>query len=324
VAPELVCEVEFVEWTSDGILRAPSYKGLRDDKPATAVTRELKFTNLDKVLYPATGFTKGDLIDYYVAIADVLLPHLEGRALTLKRYPDGVEGKFFYEKNAPSHRPDWVPTQNVAGIDYVVVDSPDVLAWLGNLADLELHTPMARATAPDAPTMVAFDLDPGAPAAIRECCEIALLLNGMFEGLGMRSFAKTSGSKGLQVYLPVNDPGVTTAQAKDFARSVAQVFAAEMPERVVAQQRKTLREGKVLIDWSQNDAFKTTVTVYSPRARDRPTVSTPVTWDEVADAAEGAPLSFEVGDVRRRVAEQGDLFAEVLSLVQALPAAVGA
>ena len=336
VRPQLVAEVEFVEWTRDGVLRAPSYKGLRDDKPAELVIREpgakpktvraeiegheLTLSNLDKVLYPETGFTKRDLIDYYVTIAPVLLPHLEGRPLTLKRYPNGVDGDFFYEKNAPSHRPDWVQTATVEGITYVVVDGVATLAWLGNLADLELHTPMARAADADRPTMVAFDLDPGPPAGLTECCRIALVLNGMFEHLGLRSCPKTSGSKGMQVYLPLNAPGVTASDTKSFAKAVAELLEAEAPDLAVSRQTKTLRKGKVLVDWSQNDEHKTTVTVYSPRARDTPTVSTPVTWDEVRAGAEGQELAFTTDQVLARVRESGDLFADVLSVVQELPA----
>jgi bifunctional non-homologous end joining protein LigD len=343
--PELVCEVEFIEWTREGVLRAPSYKGLRDDKPAGVVVaeelaknavrahvdgRELRLTNLDKPLWPS-GHTKGDLIRYYVELAPVLLPHLEGRPLTLKRYPNGVREQFFYEKQAPKHRPDWVATAPIRHgdekvINYVLVDQVATLAWLGNLADLELHTPMHR-IAPRGrgvgpPTMVAFDLDPGEPAGLLECLQVAVLLEGMFEHLGLRSFAKTSGSKGLQVYLPLNDPDATEAQAKGFAKAVAELLEGEAADLVVARQTKALRAGKVLVDWSQNDEDKTTVSVYSPRARDRPTVSTPVSWDEVRaalDAGAADRLVFDIDDVRARVRDQGDLFGEVLTLTQRLP-----
>jgi bifunctional non-homologous end joining protein LigD len=339
VEPRHVAEVEFREWTQGGQLRAPSYKGLRDDKPADLVVREdgapraevdgreIKLSNLDKVLYPRAGFTKRDVIEYYAAIAPVLVPHLAGRPLTLKRYPNGVEGDFFYEKQAPSHRPEWVHTERVAtkskSIDFVVVDDVATLVWLANLADLELHTSLSLARSIERPTMVAFDLDPGPPATIVECCRVALLLQGMFDGLGLQSFAKTSGSKGMQVYLPVN-ADVTYADTKPFAKTVAEVLEREEPGLVVSRQTKTLRKGKVLVDWSQNDEKKTTVSVYSLRARERPTVSTPVTWDEVRATAEsGDPeeLTFDAGAVRERVAEHGDLFAEVLTLVQALPRA---
>ncbi len=332
VEPRLVAEVEFREWTQGGQLRAPSYKGLRDDKPADLVLaedgpkptarvggRELKLSNLDKVLYPEAGFAKRDVIDYYARIAPVLLGHLAGRPLTLKRYPNGVDAPFFYEKNAPSHRPDWVTTAVAGDIEYVVVDSEATLAWLANLADLELHTPLARMPDPSTPTMIAFDLDPGAPATVVECGQVALLLQGMFDGLGLQCFPKTSGSKGMQVYLPLNSPGVTFAQTKAFSRAVAELLAKEMGDLVVAQQAKAKREGRVLVDWMQNDVNKTTVSVYSLRARSRPTVSTPLTWDEVRAARTVEDLTFETADVLARVAEHGDLFAPVESLVQALP-----
>jgi bifunctional non-homologous end joining protein LigD len=341
VAPRFVAEVEFREWTQGGQLRAPSYKGLRDDKAPELVVqeekagaralvegRELRLSNLDKVLYPRAGFTKRDVIAYYHDVAPVLLPHLEGRPLTLKRYPNGVEADFFYEKNAPSHRPEWVHTERVQlgskAIDFVIADDLATLVWLANLADLELHTSLARAHAIERPTAMAFDLDPGAPATVVECCRVGLLLRGMFSGLGLESFAKTSGSKGLQVYVPLNDGVTTYAATKAFSRTVAELLAGEEPQLVVARQTKALRKGKVLVDWSQNDEHKTTVNVYSLRARERPTVSTPVTWEEVAAcAASGDPedLVFDAGDVRARVAEHGDLFAPVVSLVQHLPGA---
>jgi bifunctional non-homologous end joining protein LigD len=344
VEPRLVAEVEFREWTEGGQLRAPSYKGLRDDKDAELVVREeesatqlvvreeanavvaevggreVKLSNLDKVLYPEVGFAKRDVIEYFARIAPTVLPHLEGRALTLKRYPNGVDAAYFYEKNAPSHRPDWVTTARVGGIDYVVVDDEATLVWLANLADLELHTSLALASDPERPTLVAFDLDPGEPATIVECCRVALLLRGMFEGLGLQSFAKTSGSKGMQVYVPINGDA-TFAQTKSFSKAVAELLAREEPGLVVARQTKSARKGKVLVDWSQNDRIKTTVNAYSLRARPRPTVSTPVTWDEVRATRTVEDLTFTSADVLDRVAEHGDLFAPVLSLVQRLPGA---
>jgi bifunctional non-homologous end joining protein LigD len=331
--PELVAEVEFREWTDGGQLRAPSYKGLRDDKPAELVVREeanavvaevggrqVKLSNLDKVLYPEAGFAKRDVIDYHARIAPIILPHLEGRALTLKRYPNGVDAQFFYEKNAPSHRPEWVTTARVGSIDYVVVDQEATLVWLANLADLELHTSLALADEPQRPTLVAFDLDPGPPATVVECCRVAELLRGMFEGLGLECFAKTSGSKGMQVYLPLNSEA-TFAQTKGFSKAVAELLAREEPELVVARQTKSARAGKVLVDWGQNDVNKTTVSVYSLRAMARPTVSTPVTWDEVRATRVPEDLTFEARDVLRRADEHGDLFAPVLTLVQRLPGA---
>jgi bifunctional non-homologous end joining protein LigD len=349
VEPRYVAEVEFREWTQGGQLRAPSYKGLRDDKapeevvaeggPAVVIVeektkatasvegREIKVSNLDKVLYPAVGFTKRDVIDFYAAIAPVLLPHLEGRPLTLKRYPNGVDAGHFYEKNAPSHRPEWVRTEPI-GLDrktirFVVCDDLPTLVWLANLADLELHTSLARAEDVERPTALAFDLDPGEPATIVECCRVGLLLEGMFRGLGLESFPKTSGSKGLQVYVPLNNADATYDTTKLFAKAVAELLEREEPGLVVSRQTKTLRRGKVLVDWSQNDEHKTTVNVYSLRARERPTVSTPLTWDEVREGARaGDPerLVFDAAAVRARVAEHGDLFAPVVSLVQQLPA----
>jgi bifunctional non-homologous end joining protein LigD len=288
---------------------------------------KIKLTNLDKVMYPATGFTKGQVIDYYTRIFPYVFPHLAERPLTLKRYPNGVDAGHFYEKNAPSHRPDWVHTERVPtgskAIDFVVVDDTATLVWLGNLADLELHTSLSRAPDIEHPTAMAFDLDPGAPATIVECCRVGVLLQAMFEGLGLQSFAKTSGSKGLQVYVPLNSPA-TYDDTKGFSKTVAELLEREEPSLVVSRQTKTLRKGKVLVDWSQNDEHKTTVNVYSLRARERPTVSTPVTWEEVAScAASGDPeeLVFDAFDVRERIAEDGDLFAPVVSLVQRLPAA---
>jgi bifunctional non-homologous end joining protein LigD len=290
--------------------------------------RMLSLSNLDKVFYPRTGFTKGHVIDYYTRIAPVLLPHLRGRHLTLKRYPNGVEGAFFYEKQCPSHRPEWVRTAGVWSrhngreIDYCLVDDLATIVWLANLADLEMHTSLARAEDIERPTALAFDLDPGEPATIVECCRVGLLLEGMFRGLGLQSFPKTSGSKGLQVYVPLHSD-VTYDVTKPFAKAVAELLEREEPGLVVSRQTKTLRRGKVLVDWSQNDEHKTTVNVYSLRARDRPTVSTPLTWDEVREGAEsGDPerLVFDADAVRERVAEHGDLFGPVVSLVQQLPA----
>ncbi len=341
--PTISCEVEFVEWTSAGRLRAPSYKGLvagsgpvmgtaarvgKSSEKAVEVVvdgRAVRVSNPDKVLYPETGFTKSDLVDYYTSIAPTLLPHLEGRMLTLKRYPNGVEGDHFYEKQCPKHRPEWVTSVRVSlerkNIDFCTVGDTATLVWLANLADLELHTSLAPAARPDRPTMMVFDLDPGAPATIVECCEVGLWLAGMFEGLGLQSFPKTSGSKGLQVYVPLNSDA-TYEDTKPFAKTVAELLEAEAPDKVVSRQRKDLRGGKILVDWSQNDQHKTTVNVYSPRAKDRPTASAPVTWDEVRtchEAGDAALLSFTTDDVLRRVASEGDLFAGVLSLSQRLP-----
>jgi bifunctional non-homologous end joining protein LigD len=297
-------------------------------KASTTVDdHELKLTNLGKLLYPGeAGFSKRDVIDFYAAVAPTMIAHLQGRALTVKRWPDGVEGKAFYQKQAPAHRPEWVPTVTLPSekkpIDYLLAEERATLVWLANLAALELHTPLARAEAPERPTTLVFDLDPGEPATVIECCRVALALNGMFENLGLRSFAKTSGKKGLQLYLPLNTPEVSFAQTKPFAKAVAELLEQADPELVVSRMTKARRTGKVLIDWSQNDSRKTTVCVYSLRAAERPTVSTPVEWEEVQaalDSGDPAALSFQGPQVLERIQERGDLFAPVLSLVQALP-----
>jgi bifunctional non-homologous end joining protein LigD len=379
VEPRLVADVEFRAWTNDAVMRAPSFKGLREDKsprevrieitpapaPAPAgegegggegegngdggpppaepntpealfeeverlpegalavVTegRRLRITNWDKVLYPHTGFTKGDLVAFYARIAPVLLPHLHDRPLTLKRYPNGVDQPYFYEKQSPSHRPEWVQTARIGDINYTLAQDRPTLIWLANLADVELHTSLSLAQRPGQPTMMVFDLDPGPPAGIVECCEVGLVLHGLFEQLGLESVAKTSGSKGLQVYVPLGtrtDYGAT----KPFAKRVAEVLEQRIPDRVVSRMTKKLRPGKVLVDWSQNDEHKTTASVYSLRARDRPTVSTPVTWEEVSACHERRDerrLTFEADEALRRAREQGDLFAPALSVKQSLP-----
>jgi bifunctional non-homologous end joining protein LigD len=292
--------------------------------------RKLELSNLDKVMYPVTGFTKGQVIDYYTRVSDAMLPHLHDRALTLKRYPNGVEGQFFYEKNCPTHRPEWVRTvavwsrQNSDHIDYCVVDDRPTLVWLAQLACLEMHTSMAFAVDPPHPRTMVFDLDPGEGTSIVECAQVGLWLREIFDHFELRSFPKTSGSKGMQVYVPLNVDGVeyTNGGTKDFSRACAELLEKQHPKEVVSSMSKELRRGKVFVDWSQNDEHKTTVSVYSLRAKDRPTVSTPITWDEV-DAALGAGdpdmLSFDSADVIERVAERGDLFAPVATLTQELP-----
>jgi bifunctional non-homologous end joining protein LigD len=289
--------------------------------------RTVDVSNLDKVFYPKTGFTKGQVIDYYINISPYLLPHLKGRPVTLKRYPNGVEGFFFYEKQIPASHPEWVKTTNVkrkdgSEINYCVFDSLPVLVWAANLADLELHTFLHRAPAIEIPTMVAFDLDPGSSADIVLCCKVGLWLKALFSKLKLECFAKTSGSKGLQVFVPLNS-GATYYKTKEFAHAVAETLEREFPETVVSKMQKNLRAGKVLVDWSQNDPHKTTVCVYSLRAKEHPTVSTPVTWDEVATTLKkknAKLLTFEVGDVLKRVKKYGDLFTPVLKLKQKLPA----
>src|SRR6202140_5046930 len=278
--------------------------------------RQIKLSNLEKVLYPKAGFTKGQVIDYYVRIAPVLWPHLAGRPLTLKRYPNGVEGMHFYEKNCPSYRPEWMKTAKVWSegnnrfMDYCVVADLATLVWLANLADLELHTSLSCAPEMQRPTVIAFDLDPGAPASMVQCCQVGLWIRAIFEQFGLQSFAKTSGSKGLQVYVPLNT-AVTYEKTKPFAKAIARLLEERHPGQVVSDMKKALRVNKVFVDWSQNDDYKTTVSVYSLRAKDQPTVSTPVTWREVEDCLarrDPALLVFTADEVLKRVEKSGDLF----------------
>ncbi|HYN91478.1 MAG TPA: non-homologous end-joining DNA ligase [Thermoleophilaceae bacterium] len=285
--------------------------------------RRLSLSNLDKVMYPKTGFTKGEVIDFYTRVSPVLLPHLRDRPLTLKRYPNGVEGKYFYEKQCPSHRPEWVRSEAVAlsskSIDFCICDDLPTLVWLANLADLELHPSLSKVPAVERPTIMAFDLDPGPPAGLAECCEVALILRDALARVGLESFAKTSGSKGIQVYVPLNVDDVDYDHGtKPLSQALARHLEAEHPKLVVSSQKKELRKDKVLIDWSQNDEHKTTVSVYSLRARERPTVSTPLDWDEI-EAGDPDALVFEAADLLERVEERGDLFAPVLELKQPLP-----
>jgi bifunctional non-homologous end joining protein LigD len=369
VDPQLVCEVEFSEWTQAGTLRQPSYKGLRDDKAAVDVVREravepepqpatraestptdiraliadgrrvrdgieielegrtLKITNADKVLYPASGFTKTDVIAYYAGVAPALLPHLHDRPLTLKRYPQGVDRDYFYEKRSPKHRPEWVETVDVTSgrqgvIPFTLCQDLPTLVWLANLADIELHPSLSLAGEPSRPTTLVFDLDPGPPAGIVECCVVALELNEMFAQLGLAAFPKTSGSKGLQVYVPLNVPDASYERTKPLAHAIASLFEERRPDLVVSDMAKVKRTGKVLIDWSQNDDHKTTVCVYSLRATEPPGVSTPLDWSEVSACAESANptlLSFGPEQLLTRVAARGDLFAKIVSMQQQLP-----
>jgi bifunctional non-homologous end joining protein LigD len=278
--------------------------------------RRLSLSNLDKVMYPAVGFTKGQVIDYYTRVAPAVLPHLRDRPLTLKRYPNGVEGQYFYEKRCPSHAPEWVRRETVGKIEYCVCDDLPTLVWLANLADIELHPSLSLVDDEDRPTVMAFDLDPGPPAGLAECCEVAFLLRDALGQIGLECFAKTSGSKGIQVYVPLNTDVDYDHGTKALSHALARHLEAEHPKLIVSQQRKELRRGKVLIDWSQNDEKKTTVCVYSLRARERPTVSTPLRWDELDDPN---ALVFEAADVLERVEQHGDLFAPVVELRQELP-----
>ena len=281
----------------------------------------LSLSNLDKVLYPAVGFTKGQVIDYYTRIAPAVLPHLRDRPLTLKRYPNGVEGGHFYEKQAPSHRPEWVRAEPIElrskTIHFVVCDDLPTLVWLANLADLELHPSLSLVEDINRPTVMAFDLDPGPGTGLPECCEVAFLLRDALDQLGLECFAKTSGSKGIQVYVPLNNEEVDYDHGtKRLSHALARHLEAQHPQLIVSQQKKELRRGKVLIDWSQNDEHKTTVGVYSLRARERPTVSTPLAWEELEQPE---ALVFEAADVLERVEREGDLFAPVAELRQELP-----
>jgi bifunctional non-homologous end joining protein LigD len=289
--------------------------------------RHLKLSNLDKVLYSAAGFTKGQVIDYYVRIAPVLLPHLHGRPLTMKRYPNGVDGMHFYEKNCPEHRPEWVQVApvwsegNAKWMNYCLAQDLPTLVWAANLADLELHTSLSLGKDILRPTFLAFDLDPGPPANIVQCCQVGLWIREIFAHLKVQCFAKTSGSKGLQLYVPLNT-AVSYEQTKPFAHEIARLLERRHPELVVSDMKKALRTGKVLVDWSQNDDHKTTICVYSLRARERPTISTPVKWQEVESCLrkqDAKLLVFESKEVLVRVKKHGDLFEPVLKLKQKLP-----
>jgi bifunctional non-homologous end joining protein LigD len=290
--------------------------------------RHLKLSNFDKVLYPDAGFTKGQVIDYFVRIAPALLPHLRGRPLTMKRYPNGVSGPFFYEKNCPEHRPEWVQTARVWSsgndrwMEYCMAEDLPTLVWAANLADLELHTSLSLGKDILRPTFLVFDLDPGAPANIVQCCQVGIWVRDIFERLGLKCFAKTSGSKGLQIYVPLNT-AVTYDQTKPFAHGVARLLERQHPQLVVSDMKKALRPGKVLVDWSQNDDHKTTICVYSLRAKERPTVSTPVKWNEVENClkkGDAKLLVFESDQVLERAKKFGDLFEPVLKLKQKMPA----
>ncbi len=290
-------------------------------------SKHLKVTDLDKVLYPAAGFTKGQLIDYYARIAPVLLPHLKGRPLTLKRYPGGVNEQFFFEKNATKYRPDLVKTApiwsegNNRDVNYILANDLPTLIWVANLAAIELHPSLSLAKKIESPTILAFDLDPGPPADIVQCCQVGMWLREIFEHFGLQSFPKTSGSKGLQIYVPLNTPASYDV-TKPFAHALARLLEHDHKELVVSDMKKQLRVGKVFVDWSQNDQHKTTISVYSLRARERPTVSTPVTWEEVEETLkkkDAKRLVFESDAVLKRVDKMGDLFAPVQTLKQKLP-----
>jgi bifunctional non-homologous end joining protein LigD len=293
--------------------------------------RKLKLTNLDKVLYPATGVTKGQVIDFAVRIAPALLPHLAERALTMKRYPEGVDHEYFFEKNAPMHRPDWVKTTpiwsegNHRTVHYILANDLPTLVWIANLASIELHPSLSLATDIATPTMIVFDLDPGPPANIIQCAQVGLWVRDIFNHFGLQSFPKTSGSKGMQIYIPLNTK-ISYEQTKSFAHAIARLLEHEHPDLVVSDMKKAVRTNKVFVDWSQNDAHKTTISVYSLRAREHPTVSTPITWEEVEQALkkkDANRLVFEAKDVLARVKKMGDLFGPVQKLKQKLPDLAG-
>jgi bifunctional non-homologous end joining protein LigD len=289
--------------------------------------RHLSLTNLDKVLYPAAGFTKGEVINYYARIAPVLVPHLKGRPLTLKRYPEGVDKEYFFEKNATKHRPEWVKTApiwsegNHRNINYILAEDLATIVWVANLAAIELHPSLSLARKIESPTVIAFDLDPGPPANVVQCCQVGLWLRDIFDHFGLQSFPKTSGSKGLQVYVPLNRL-TSYDTTKPFAHALARLLEHDHEDLVVSDMKKELRVGKVFVDWSQNDEHKTTISVYSLRAREHPTVSTPVKWEEVERALkkkDASLLVFEADQVLKRVEQMGDLYAPVLTLQQQLP-----
>src|SRR3954454_17162903 len=289
--------------------------------------RKLQVSNLDKVLYPKAGFTKAHVIDYYIRIAPVLLPHLKDRPLTMKRYPNGVQGEFFYEKNCPVHRPKWVQTAKVWSdgnqriMHYCLANDLPTLVWAANLADLELHTSLSRKNKVDRPTMMVFDLDPGPPADIVQCCQVGIWLRDLLARMKLKSWAKTSGSKGLQVYVPLNTP-VTYDDTKTLSRALAQHLEREHSGQVTSNMSKALRKRKVFVDWSQNDEHKTTVCVYSLRAKEEPTVSTPVTWQQVENCLKKKKadlLRFRCEQTLPGVEKQGDLFEPVETLKQKLP-----
>jgi bifunctional non-homologous end joining protein LigD len=293
--------------------------------------RKLKLSNLDKVLYPAAGFTKGQVIDYVVRIAPVLVLHLAGRPLTMKRYPEGVDHEYFFEKNAPMHRPEWVKTtpiwseSNHRTVNYILANDLATLVWIANLASLELHPSLSLAAHIETPTMIVFDLDPGPPANIVQCAQVALWVRAIFDHFGLQTFPKTSGSKGMQIYIPLNTK-TTYEQTKSFAHAIARLLEQEHPELVVSDMKKAIRTNRVFVDWSQNDQHKTTIAVYSLRARERPSVSTPITWEEVEQTLkkrDAERLVFEATDVLKRVEKMGDLFAPLLTLKQKLPQLAG-
>jgi len=284
-------------------------------------------SNLEKDLYPSYGFTKAYVLDYYRRISTFILPHLKDRALTLKRYPDGVEKEFFFEKRCPSHRPSWVTTTQIPQDDgermtVCLVNDLNTLIWVENLASLELHVPLARADSPETPDSMVFDLDPGDQAGMLDCARVALILRGLLSQLRLACYVKTSGKKGLHVYVPLNRKETTFEETKKFSKAVAEVLHREYPDLVTAKMAKELRKRKVFINWSQNDASKTMVCVYSLRAQEKPIVSFPLAWEELDNlAGQGDPEKLEVihSEAVSRAEKKGDLFREVIVKKQKLP-----
>ncbi len=284
--------------------------------------RRLRLSNLDKVLYPQAGFTKAQVVDYYARIGEVMVPHLADRPVTLVRWPDGVDSQSFFEKRCPSHAPEWMHSAAVSDdLNQCVLDDLPSLVWAANMAALELHTPQARVSSPDRPDSMVFDLDPGPGTSVLDCCRVGLDLQGVLAELGLESVAKTSGSKGLHLAVPLHTE-VTDDDTKGFALALGQLLANREPEQVTVVMRKDLRKGKVFVDWSQNDRHKTTVCAYSLRGKPHPTVSAPVSWDEVSDtldAGDADALTFEAPEVLERVERLGDLYDANLELEQKLP-----
>jgi bifunctional non-homologous end joining protein LigD len=296
-------------------------------KVAEVAGKRLSLSNLEKDLYPSYGFTKAHVLEYYRRISAFILPHLKDRALTLKRYPDGVEKEYFFEKRCPSHHPSWVTTTEIPQKDgermtVCLVNDLNTLIWVENLASLELHVPLARADSPEKPDSMVFDLDPGDRAGILDCARVALILRDLLSRSRLASYVKTSGKKGLHVYVPLNRKETTFEETKQFSKAVAEVLHRNYPDLVTAKMAKDLRKRKVFINWSQNDSSKTMVCIYSLRAREKPIVSFPLSWEELEDlAGQGDPEKLQVmhSEAVSRVEKKGDLFREMIFKKQKLP-----
>ena len=305
------------------------------DAPAGEIDvggRRLAIRNLDRVIFPRTGTSKAELLDYYVRIADTMLPHLRERLLHMHLYPEGVTGPRFWQKGCPEHRPEWMPIAPVwsrdkgGTIDYCVVNELAALLWAVNIGSIELHTSLHLRDELHRPTALAFDLDPGEGVDLLHCCEVGLRLRELLGGIGLATFPKTSGSKGLQVYVPLNSEDASYAVTKPASRAIAELLESDTPDAVVSRMAKRLRSDRVLVDWSQNTEHKSMVCAYSVRAKERPTVSAPVAWDEVeaaVGAGDASGLVFEMGEMLERVAARGDLFEPVLTRRQSFDAVGG-